>query len=57
MLTLTRREGESLFLHIDGFEPIQIKLSVIKDRHQARISIGAPQEVRIMREEVNNPDS
>ena len=52
MLTLTRREGESLILSIDGMEPIKIKLARISGSHQARISIDAPKAVSIQREEI-----
>ena len=50
MLTLTRREGESIFLFVDG-KTIEVDLSMI-DGHQAKISIDAPQEVDILREEL-----
>ena len=52
MLTLARREGETIILTIDGMEPIRIQLSAIdKRRRQARIAIDAPDEVEIWREE------
>lgn len=47
MLTLTRREGEYLILHIDGIEPIQIKLPHIMNCRKARISADAPESIRI----------
>ena len=52
MLTLTRREGESLILSIDGIEPIKIMLAEIKSGSQARIAIDAPKAVSIQREEI-----
>jgi len=53
MLTLSRREGESLILTIEGMEPIRIMLSTIdKKRYQARIAIDAPDEVEVWREEL-----
>jgi carbon storage regulator CsrA len=53
MLTLSRREGETLILTIDGMEPIRIMLSTIdKKRQQARIAIEAPESVGIWHEEV-----
>ena len=53
MLTLARREGETIILTIDGMEPIRIQLSTIdKRRRQARIAIEAPDEVEIWREEL-----
>ena len=53
MLTLAHREGESLILIIDGMEPIRIMLSTVdKRRRQARIAIEAPEEVKILREEL-----
>ena len=53
MRTLTRREGESIILTIEGMEPIRIQLSAIdKRRRQARIAIEAPGSVEIWREEV-----
>lgn len=53
MLTLARREGESIILTIEGMEPIRIMLSTVdKRRQQARIAIEAPDEVEIWREEL-----
>lgn len=53
MLTLSRREGETLILTIEGMEPIRIMLSTVdKRRRQARIAIQAPEEVEIWREEL-----
>jgi carbon storage regulator CsrA len=53
MLTLARREGESIILTIDGMAPIRIMLSTVdKHRRQARIGIEAPDEVEIWREEL-----
>ena len=53
MLTLSRREGESLILTIEGMEPIRIMLFTIdKKRQQARIAIDAPDEVEVWREEL-----
>ena len=53
MLTLTRRESESIILTIDGMEPIRIQvITTDKRRHQARIGIQAPESVAIWREEL-----
>jgi len=50
MLTLARREGESLIFTIEGMEPIRIMLYIIdKKRQQARIAIDAPDEVEVWR--------
>ena len=57
ILTLARREGETIILTIDGMEPIKIQLSTIdKRRRQVRIAIEAPEEVEIWREEVFHED-
>ena len=52
MLTLARREGESIYLIIDGMEPIRILLSQVNEHRQARIAIEAPDSVGIWREEL-----
>ncbi len=57
MLTLSRREGETLVLLTQGLEPIRIKLSRITGHNQARISIEAPGNVSIYREELLPRDS
>jgi len=51
MLTLYRKEGEYLLLTLDDGQVITIRLDSIKGK-RARISIGAPDEVKIMREEI-----
>lgn len=58
MLTLARREGESIILTIEGMVPIRIMLSTVdKPRPQARIAIEAPEEVGIWREELLNEET
>lgn len=52
MLTLTRREGETVVLLTEGLAPIRIRLSRITGRNQASISIDAPSNVSIYREEL-----
>ena len=48
MLTLARREGETIILTIDSMEPIRIQLSTIdKRRRQARMGIESPNEGEI----------
>ena len=42
MPTLARREGESLYLFIDGMEPIRIMLSTVnRRRRRASIAVEA----------------
>lgn len=48
MLTLKRKEGESIILTIND-QRVQIYLSEAKNG-QAKISIDAPEEIRILRE-------
>lgn len=50
MLTLERKEGESIIIYKDDLE-ITITLSEIKGKH-AKISIDAPEEYNIAREEL-----
>lgn len=50
MLTLNRKEGESIILTIND-QRVQIYLSEAKNG-QASISIDAPEEVLILREEL-----
>lgn len=53
MLTRTRRQGESLFLMVDRLDdPIEVKLTDICNHNQAKISVDAPQRIRIVREEL-----
>ena len=52
MLILGRREGESIYIHVDGMELIRIELNRITDWGQARIGIDAPIHVDIVREEL-----
>ncbi|MEJ2322189.1 MAG: carbon storage regulator [Gammaproteobacteria bacterium] len=52
MLAITRREGESFYIFVDGLEPIQILLAELDDRGRARIAIEAPESVWIWREEL-----
>jgi carbon storage regulator CsrA len=50
MLVLSRREGEAIIFETnDG--PIEVRLTRI-DGQQAKIGIGAPKAVRIIREEL-----
>jgi len=51
MLVLTRREGESILLLVDG-KTIEVNVSRIQGSH-AKISIDAPREVEIVREELS----
>lgn len=50
MLTLNRKEGESIIIYKDDVE-ITIKLSEINGK-QAKISIVAPDKYEIVREEL-----
>lgn len=50
MLTLNRKEGESIILTIND-KRVQIYLSEAKNG-QAKISIDAPEEILILREEL-----
>ena len=50
MLALTRREGESIFLFVDG-KTIKVKLSYA-DYGEARLAFDAPEDVKILREEL-----
>lgn len=52
MLILTRKIGESIYLFHKG---VKIKISLLRpiiNGHNSTIGIDAPQEVRIMREEL-----
>ena len=51
MLTLARKEGEKLILTIDGKQIAVIYLDQIKGK-QAKVSIAALDEVKILREEL-----
>lgn len=51
MLTLSRRIGESIILYLDNGKTIEVRLDRT-DGSQARISIGAPKDVKILREEL-----
>jgi carbon storage regulator CsrA len=50
MLSLTRREGESVFLFVDG-KTIEVHLHYA-DWGEARIAFDAPDDVQILREEL-----
>ena len=50
MLTLDRKEGESIIVYKDDLE-ITITLTDIKGKH-AKISVDAPDEYHIAREEL-----
>ena len=51
MLTLSRKEGESLILTLEDGQTIEVHLDQIRGT-QARISIDAPDSVKILREEL-----
>jgi len=51
MLTLSRRIGESIILTLEDGQTITVRLDETKG-NQARISIGAPESVKILREEL-----
>lgn len=53
MLTLTRKEGESIILTTATGERIRVMLSLLTEDYRARISIEAPQSVTIVREELD----
>ena len=50
MLILTRREGESLIVELDG-KPVKVLVQETKG-NQVKIGIDAPKEVQILREEL-----
>lgn len=52
MLILGRREGESIYIHVDGMEPIRIELNRVTGWGQARIGIDAPGHIQILRGEL-----
>jgi len=51
MLTLTRKENESIICTLPNGDEIEIVVTKVNGK-QARISIAAPNDVRIMREEL-----
>jgi len=51
MLTLSRKEGESIVLTLEDGQTITVRLDETNGS-QARISIGAPDSVKILREEL-----
>jgi len=51
MLTLSRREGESIILFLQDGNTIEIRLSEISGT-QARLSFDAPSDIQIYREEL-----
>jgi carbon storage regulator CsrA len=51
MLTLFRKEGESLLLFLEDGKTITVRLDQTKS-NQAKISIDGPESVHIMREEL-----
>ena len=51
MLTLTRKEGESILLYLEDGNTIEIRLDETKG-NQAKISLAAPKPVKILREEL-----
>jgi carbon storage regulator CsrA len=51
MLLLTRKEGESLIIEVEGLkEPIELK--VVDINNQVKIGVTAPKECKIWREEL-----
>ncbi len=51
MLLLTRKEGESLIIEVEGLqEPIEIK--VVDINNQVRVGVTAPKACKIWREEL-----
>lgn len=54
-LTLTRRRGEAIYLVEEGKRPIKISITRW-DRYDCRISISAPKEVNVIREELLNEE-
>lgn len=68
-LTLTRKEGESIRLTVDPGvdveklirqllrDGITVHVGAVKPQGQVRISIDAPQQVCILREELLHPTS
>jgi len=55
-LHLDRKHGEKIILEIDGHEPIEITVSRFRREH-IKVSIEAPQEVRIHRAELDHKKS
>ncbi len=51
MLLLTRKEGESLVIEVEGLsEPIELK--IVDINNQVRIGVTAPKNCKIWREEL-----
>lgn len=51
MLLLTRKEGESLIIEVEGLkEPIELK--IVDINNQVRVGVTAPKECKIWREEL-----
>lgn len=51
MLLLTRKEGESLVIEIEGLkEPIELK--IVDINNQVRVGVTAPKECKIWRDEL-----
>ncbi|MBQ4103853.1 MAG: carbon storage regulator [Clostridia bacterium] len=51
MLLLTRKEGESLIIEVEGLkEPIKVK--IVDINNQVRVGVTAPKECKIWREEL-----
>ena len=51
MLLLTRKEGESLIIEVEGLkEPIELK--IVDINNQVRVGVTAPKECNIWREEL-----
>ena len=56
MLILTSRPGESLIIELPTGEQIKVTVLGVKG-NQVRIGTDAPDDIRIMREELLEPDS
>ncbi len=51
MLLLTRKEGESLIIEVEGLkEPIELK--IVDINNQVRVGVTAPKDCKIWREEL-----
>lgn len=56
MLTLTRKEGESIVLYTETGHRVLVKFDRITGEDRARISIDAPEQITILREELEGRD-
>lgn len=51
MLLLTRKEGESLIIEVEGLKET-IELKIVDINNQVRVGVTAPKECKIWREEL-----